>query len=81
MVLRKKRVNVTDEDFVTAWVGSKTLAEVAETTGMGIPGCRLRAMVLRKAGVGLKKFTRTPRVVDVKGLNALVKELEKKQKA
>lgn len=68
------RVRVTDEGFVQAWVSNGTRAEVAECLGIGYGAVCARAKKLRAAGVKLVKdrAVQGPRVIDVKGLNAII---------
>lgn len=66
----KKNANYTYEQFVDAWMTSTTVAQVAEVLGLSKQTVSQVATRLRKTGVKLKKFaTRTPRPVDVSGLN------------
>lgn len=81
--MAKRKANVagakrrtTDEEFVRAWVGSSTRAEVAEALGIGYNAVCVRSKKLIAAGVKLSMEracpVRGPREIDVKGLNALI---------
>lgn len=69
------RTRVSDMDFVKAYAQSKSVGEVAKKLGISRNSVATRASSLRKKGVGLPVFVRAKRVVDVQGLNAVLKEL------
>lgn len=62
---------VSAEEFVVAWQAAENLAAAKETLGAGASS---RAQRMRKAGVKLKKFPSSRAPIDVKALNALIKE-------
>ena len=70
-----KRKHISDVDFVTAWTKAAALEDVVAATGLGRLSAQARASKLRKAGVRLRRFGRAKKVVDVKGLNALIEKL------
>jgi len=74
-----KRRSVTPEDFVRAWQSSKSLAEVAEKTGMRTESVRARGFRFRKKGVPLKSLSTAGRpATDWEALKKLAKELAPK---
>ena len=50
-------MKVTTKTFVAAWKSSKSPAEVAKKTGLTADSAKVKASVLRKKGVLLKKFS------------------------
>jgi len=74
-----KQRSVTPEEFVRAWQASKSLAEVAEKTGMRVESVRARGFRFRKKGVPLHSFGATGRpATDWEALKKLAKELAPK---
>jgi hypothetical protein len=65
---------VSDVDFVTEYAKAKSLDEVATQLGMTKESVQARAFKLRKAGVGLPRFTKSSKPVDVSGLNAILEK-------
>ena len=62
------------EEFVSLWLGSATLAEVATKLGKSKPAVAMFANRLRRLGVNLPKFKTgvSTSDVNVKALNALI---------
>lgn len=52
-------MKVTHKVFIAAWRSSSSPAEVAEKTGLTADSAKVKASMLRKSGVKLKKFSRT----------------------
>lgn len=71
----KKRVRLTDREFVTAWAKAKGLDGVVEATRLSRIGAQARANRLRRAGVLLRRFGRPKKVIDVTALNDLLEKL------
>ena len=72
----------TDEEFVRIWQGASSPAEVAEACQIEKQSAQSRAMMLRRLGVPLKKFSHLsgrPRrsKKDVGALKALAESLAK----
>ena len=73
-----KRKQVSDVEFVNAWMKSSNYAEVLDLLGMAKQSIQARAAHLRKVGVKLPKYGRQRRMVDVKGLNELIAKAKKR---
>lgn len=67
------RNRVPNEVFVAAWSRATTARDVMEATGISPSGFSQKAKRLREAGVKLPKLQRATPVIDVAGLNALLK--------
>ena len=67
-------------EFVTSWVKAAGYEELASLTGLAKGSIQARAVRLRKAGVKLPKYGQSKRMVDTKGLNALIAQLAKSEK-
>ena len=67
------RVSVSHAAFCKAWKKAYSVADVAAKVHMAYSGAQARALVLRKAGVKLPKFTRKARRIDVAALNAILR--------
>ena len=65
---------VTNQEFVVAWVTSRTLDDVMKATGLSRSAASAKANNLRKAGVKLHKFTTREKLDDfaIAQLNAVV---------
>lgn len=60
------------KEFVRAWRDANTVAEAAEQLGIKANSASTIAIRLRKAGIELKKFSRTgAQPIDVKALNRI----------
>lgn len=64
----------TNEDFIRAWMASKSIPEVETKTGMTKVNISAKATYLRKRGVLLPKFTRSGTQLDAGALNKIVAE-------
>lgn len=73
------RKPITMEEFVEAWLSSRSCAEVCERTGLAYSTVHAYAHALRKKGVELPHMRIVPRrrPLDVAGLNRLIKERSK----
>lgn len=77
--LMAQRKSVTPEEFVRAWQGSSSMAEVAEKTGLRVESVRARGHRFRKRGVPLKKLAAQGRpATDWEALKKLAQELAPK---
>jgi hypothetical protein len=65
------KTQISNVDFVKAYIASESSEELAANTGLTIESARSRAAKLRKAGVALPKFDRK-REIDITGLNAII---------
>ena len=71
-----ERISVTPEEFVRAWQTAKSLAEVAERTGLKLETARARGRRFRKRGIPLKSFAGQGRpATDWESLKRLAEEL------
>jgi hypothetical protein len=77
------KLKVSHEDFVVAWATSKTLDEVAQTTGMNKAAVQGRAQVLKRKGVKLPRLSLPTVLTDLRvaQLNSLINKYDiRKQK-
>jgi hypothetical protein len=68
---------LTDVEFVTIWMKSNSLAEMAKKTKLVKISIQARATRLRRLGVKLPKFSAMKKTVDVAAINKLIKKLSK----
>ena len=66
------KVQVSDQDFVKAYVAFASYSGLAAFCGMKQTSVQARASKLRKAGVNLVPYDRKKKEVDVEGLNNLI---------
>lgn len=64
----------TPEQFVTTWQTHDSAQAVASALNITVTAARQRAAKYRKRGVHLKDMPKQYKYIDVKGLNALIKE-------
>lgn len=70
---RRRRYNVTPEEFVYTWQTSPSAVEAARAMGMPVTTCQQRASAYRKRGVNLKEMPRkNAKAIDVAGLNRIL---------
>ena len=71
--MKKRAKRVSSEDFVTAWMESKSIAEVSEKTGLSRTSATQRASNMRRRyGLKLPYHTRRGNHVDVDHLSGLI---------
>lgn len=71
-----RNASVSRADFIRAWEGSESIAEVSEKTGLAKPSCQTKASKLRGDGIPLKQFARAGRKQEsVESALALLAEL------
>lgn len=67
---------VSVKDFVVAWQGSSSLAEVEQKTGIRAAIAAARASMYRKKGIDLKYYAPGRKEkIDVDGLNELIRSM------
>ena len=71
-VKKPAKPRVPDSDFVKAYACCTNYNDLARLTGLTKNSVASRSNKLRKAGVKLVKYARTPKETDVSGLNALL---------
>lgn len=76
--MSQSRGNESAKEFVIAWQGSNSVAEVAIKLGISSIAANGRAHNYRKKGVNLKKFERLG-LIDSEELNGLINEMDKSQ--
>jgi hypothetical protein len=69
---KTRKPNLSDMDFVTAYLDSKSNSELMEKTGLSSASVFLRRKKLIAAGVKLEKYGRASKGVDVDALNATI---------
>ena len=71
-----KRIAVSAEMFVSAYVASETMDDLASSTGLTVGSCASRISNLRKKGVKFpSKFSRAKVELDIDALNSLIEKL------
>lgn len=70
------RVNVSNEDFVAACLGAKSIEDIAKATGLAATTVQQRRVRLRNAGVPIAELTRgggrKASKTDLASLNSLI---------
>jgi DNA-directed RNA polymerase specialized sigma24 family protein len=70
--VKTAKPQVSNENFVLAYIRSTTYAELAARVGLTESTAKARAARLRKAGVQLAKYARKVPALDVSALNDLI---------
>lgn len=72
MKKKRRKYNVSAEQFITAWRSSETAREVAAKVGLPLPIVYARVSFYRRRGVRLLPLRRThPKTLDVAALNRI----------